>query len=558
MRVALPFIVALLVPGLAAAASGGQSAPPAAAAGPAQEATFAVFLQGRSAGSERIAVARRDDGGWTITSSSRILPPLDITLRSAEVRYDASWRPLGLSVEGLVGDRLMEIATIVEGGEARSRFLQNGERLDKTDPISAEAVLLTNNVFGAYAGLAARLAAASSGDVLRVYVAPQAEIALTVGEIAEQRLQTAKRSFAVRQVKVTFDNPQQPLAGEIWVEPDGTFVRLTLASALDVVREDVAVVSARQQTFVREGDEDVRIPSVGFSIAATLSRPRPAEGRPQPPRLPAVILVPGSGPVDRDAAVAGIPVFGQLASDLADAGFLVVRYDKRGIGQSGGRPESATLSDYAEDVRSIVRFLRRRRDVDNRRIFVVGHSEGAWVGLLAASREKHIAKLALLAGPGTTGAELVLEQQRRVLDRLTISDAEKAERIDLQQRINAAVTAGGSWEGIPPNLRRQADSPWFQSFLSFDPAKVVPRVRQPLLIVQAMLDTQVPPHHAGRLEAQASARKRKVGVEVVRLEGVNHLFVPATTGEVAEYSTLETRRITPQLAERVAAWLAGR
>ena len=62
------------------------------------------------------------------------------------------------------------------------------------------------------------------------------------------------------------------------------------------------------------------------------------------------MLVAGSGPVDRDETVAGIPIFGQLASALADAGYLVVRYDKRGVGQSGGRPESATLSDYAEDV----------------------------------------------------------------------------------------------------------------------------------------------------------------------------------------------------------------
>ena len=67
-----------------------------------------------------------------------------------------------------------------------------------------------------------------------------------------------------------------------------------------------------------------------------------------------------------------------------------MRYDKRGYGQSGGRAESATIQDYAEDVRAVVRWLLQRKDVDPKRIAVVGHSEGAWVALLAASRERRI------------------------------------------------------------------------------------------------------------------------------------------------------------------------
>lgn len=177
---------------------------------------------------------------------------------------------------------------------------------------------------------------------------------------------------------------------------------------------------------------------------------------------------------------------------------------------------------------------------------------------MAASREKHIARIVLLAGGGTPGAELVLEQQRRVLDRLSISEAEKAERIDLQQRINAAVAGRGSWEAIPDGVRRQADTPWFQSFLAFEPAKVMARVRQPVLVVQGSLDRQVPAHHAEKLEALARARKKNAGVEVVLLDGVNHLFVPVKAGEGAESSDLAEARITPQLAERVAGWLAGR
>jgi len=80
------------------------------------------------------------------------------------------------------------------------------------------------------------------------------------------------------------------------------------------------------------------------------------------------VLVAGSGAQDRDETVFNIPIFGQLAGALADAGFLVVRYDKRGVGQSGGRGESATLADYAEDVRAVVKYLSERKDVDKKHI----------------------------------------------------------------------------------------------------------------------------------------------------------------------------------------------
>ena len=89
-----------------------------------------------------------------------------------------------------------------------------------------------------------------------------------------------------------------------------------------------------------------------------------------------MILIGGSGPTDRDETVAGIPVFGHIARDLVAAGFVVVRYDKRGVGQSGGRAESVTIADYAEDARQVLLWLEKQKDIDKERIALVGHSEG--------------------------------------------------------------------------------------------------------------------------------------------------------------------------------------
>jgi fermentation-respiration switch protein FrsA (DUF1100 family) len=89
----------------------------------------------------------------------------------------------------------------------------------------------------------------------------------------------------------------------------------------------------------------------------------------------------------------------------------------------------------------------------------------------------------------------------------------------------------------------------------FDPAKVMPRVKQPILIVQGSLDTQVPPHHADALAAMARTRKKSPPVELAHIPSINHLLVPAKTGEVTEYATLADRTVSPLVVKAVADWL---
>ena len=125
----------------------------------------------------------------------------------------------------------------------------------------------------------------------------------------------------------------------------------------------------------------------------------------------------------------------------------------------------------------------------------------------------------------------------------------------MQKKIHEAVITGKGWEALPAEFRRQVDNPEFQSILTFDPSAVMPRIRQPILVVQGMLDTQVDPSNADRLESIARSRKRQAPVEVVRIPGVNHLFVPATTGDVSEYGTLKDKQIAPALAAAIVPWL---
>jgi fermentation-respiration switch protein FrsA (DUF1100 family) len=160
-----------------------------------------------------------------------------------------------------------------------------------------------------------------------------------------------------------------------------------------------------------------------------------------------------------------------------------------------------------------------------------------------------------LAGPASTGAELVLEQQQRALDQLTLTPEERDKRVALQKQIQAAVLTEKGWNALPPDVRKQADTPWFQSLLAFRPAKVLEDVRQPLLFVHGELDRQVPVDHADRLAALAKTESDSKSIEVVVVRGVNHLLVPATTGEVNEYAALSDRTVSKEITSTVNTWL---
>ena len=512
--------------------------------------SYTVFVRSVPVGSEQIAVRRGADG-WTIVSSGRMGTPIDIVARRVQARYSEDWKPLELTVDATVRGQLLSIQTVATGTSAQTHTVNGAQSSDKTDQIPADALLLPSPFWGPFEALSQRVKTAASGSTVQAYNGA-AVLTIRVGDSTTEQFQTADRLIQARRTPVTMTIAGPPLDAEVWGDESGHLLRLTIpAQGIDVVREDIASVAARRVTISRPNDEPGKILANGFSLAATVSKPEDAGTRP----LPAVVLVGGSGSADRDETVFNIPIFGQLAGSLADAGFLVVRYDKRGIGQSGGRAESATLADYAEDLRAVVKFVSERKDVDRKRIAAVGHSEGGSVAMLAAAKDKQIAALVLVATIGVTGAELNLEQVKRALERSNKSEAEKQSTIDLQKRIQQAVLTGAGWDTIPPALRKQAEIPWFQSFLAFDPAKVMPNLRQPILIVQGMLDTQVLPSNADRLEALARARKNPPPVEAVKVPGVNHLLVPATSGEYDEYRTLAERRVSAAVASGIITWL---
>ena len=522
---------------------------------------YTIFFRGAAVGREEVTV-REDSTGTTITAQGRLGAPLNIVTRRAEMKYTADGTPERFSLEGSANGNDVSVRTSFANGTAQTEGNQGTAKIATSHPVSPRAVVLPNGVFTLYAALADRLSQVTGGAELRAYILPVGEIVVKVVSDQPERIQVGMAFLNVQRYDLLFGVPGGDLAVSLTAGDGGRLIRLSVpAQAIEIVREDVASPTSRTQVFSNPCDEALIIPAVGFNLGATITKPAsPASAKGSgaagpAARMPAVILLSGAAVGDRDGFALGIPTLAQLAGRLAEAGFLAVRYDKRGNGQSGGRSESATIQDYAEDVRAVVRWLEKRDDIDPKRIAVVGHSEGAWVALLAAARDRKIAAVTSIAGPSTTGSELTLEQQQQSLDLMKLTPQERAQKIERQKQIQAAVVTGKGWESIPKDERRAADTPWFQSLLTYDPAKVLKDVRQPLLFVHGALDKQVPVSHADRLADLARKESDSKSVEVVVVRGVNHLLVPAITGEVTEYASLPDRNVSKDVSGAVTTWL---
>jgi pimeloyl-ACP methyl ester carboxylesterase len=315
----------------------------------------------------------------------------------------------------------------------------------------------------------------------------------------------------------------------------------------------------------REEDVSFENSAAGIRLAGTLTI-TPGKGP-----FPGVILIAGSGAHDRDEALMGHRPFLVLSDYLTRRGISVLRYDKRGVGESEGNYATATTRDFADDAEAGLAYLLTRAEIDRRKIGIVGHSEGAMIAPMLAARDSSVAYIVMMAGPGIPGDELLVEQTLLIAEAngQTNETAEKAageERIILslvKDETDSAVLEKKLREqltGQMPEAQigaaiKSTSSPWFRYFISYDPATALRKVKCPVLAVVGSKDLQVPPEENIPSIRKALEDAGNQKVEIDELPGLNHLFQTAKTGSPAEYAQIE-ETISPIALEKIAAWIA--
>ena len=314
----------------------------------------------------------------------------------------------------------------------------------------------------------------------------------------------------------------------------------------------------------------------GITLAGTLTLPA------QNGTFPAVILISGSGPQNRDEELAGHRPFLVLSDHLTRNGIAVLRYDDRGVGKSTGDFKAAILDDFASDVRSALRYLRSREEINQNKIGLIGHSEGGIIAPMVATSDE-VDFIVLLAGPGIKTIDL-LPMQHELIARsagATQEDAAIVRQVsselfkivlayDNSDLLDAKITeyVNLHWEkikmpGMPSDMTKERfismnqkvlSTPWFKQVLRYDPAPVLERVECPVLALNGMNDVQVPSKENLAAIGNALAQGGNTNVTVKELPGLNHLFQECDTGALTEYAKIQ-QTFSPVALREISEWV---
>ncbi len=327
--------------------------------------------------------------------------------------------------------------------------------------------------------------------------------------------------------------------------------------------------------------EDVRFPggADGVTLAGTLTHPK-SEGP-----FPAVVLISGSGPQNRDEFIMGHKPFLLIADTLTREGWAVLRYDDRGVGDSTGQFTNATLDDFVADTVAAIRYLQTRPDINSRVMGLIGHSEGAAVAIRAAVAEQApVSFIVMLSGPTVRGSDVLLLQDERLLKAAGVDEETARSYRDLiagiiELVLDKNLTPDARAKAIGEKLRAYAEKlpepqrkamgldeagirrqmnivqmPWFRRFLTEDPRQLLVKLTIPLLAIYGEKDLQVPPDQNIPPLIQALEKAGLADYAVLKFKGLNHLLQPARTGLPAEYGQIETT-IAPEVLEALRVWL---
>jgi len=362
----------------------------------------------------------------------------------------------------------------------------------------------------------------------------------------------------------------------------GTFNQNNYSIPLTLGREEVKEakrpqVPAKPYPYYEEA-VTFKNEKAGITLAGTLTLPK-KEGT----NYPAVVLISGSGPQNRDEELLGHKPFLVLSDYLTRNGIAVLRYDDRGTAKSGGTFETGTTQDFATDAEAAFKYLLTRKEINKKKTGLAGHSEGGLIAPVVAGNNPNVAFVVLMAGTGIPGDELMLLQNYLInkadgmpeeeLNKMSVilkngynvikqENDPAVMKTRLTSVFNEQMKPVFLANGIPAdkvdeNITAQVEgltSPWYAYFIRYNPAPALEKVKCPILAINGENDLQVPAK--ANLEAikRAADKGGNKKVTIKSFPGLNHLFQTSATGSPSDYGDIEETMAPAVLAE-ISGWI---
>ncbi len=317
-------------------------------------------------------------------------------------------------------------------------------------------------------------------------------------------------------------------------------------------------------------------------LAGTLTYPKSGG------KFPVAILISGSGQQDRDETIMGHKPFAVIADRLTKLGFAVLRVDDRGTGKSTGEVSKASSADFSKDVNTSIEYLKSRKEIDPKKIGLIGHSEGGLIAPIVAAERNDIDFMILLAGPGIKGSTLLAEQGEQLILQYGVSKEAVQNYLPLYKKFiqlsaegNDSATlarkgrlAFATWkqnsnpdlvkaigftdeestEAILENLISGFAQPWMQFFLASDATLWLEKTAAKVLALNGEKDIQVLANSNTEGIKKALKKSKSPSYEVKILPGLNHLFQKCTLCTVNEYGMLD-ETFSETALDEMAKWL---
>ena len=296
-------------------------------------------------------------------------------------------------------------------------------------------------------------------------------------------------------------------------------------------------------------EKEVTIGAGEWALPATLTMPK---GKTD---VPAVVLVHGSGPNDRDETIGGNKVFKDLAWGLASKGIAVLRYDKRTLvyGQKLAAIKNFTVNDETvDDAILAVELLRRTPNVDAKKIFVLGHSLGGMLIPRIGARDKNIAGLIVFAGTARSLEDVFVEQNNYLASLAGTTSEEMRARLDaLKQLAEKTKNLKSTDAPDTPTLLNLPVSYWVD-LNNYNPPKTAEALKQPMLILQGENDYQVTMKDFGLWKGALQSRKNVTFKSYPKLM---HLFMETTGAKPSPKDYEQIGHVNAQVVGDIADWI---
>ena len=400
-------------------------------------------------------------------------------------------------------------------------------------------------------------------------------------------------AFAIPTTKTTFKNGQlEVVVANLAIFYQGKFKNDTIVGTFNQggIPMPLTLVRTEKKEIQRPQEPQLPYPydveEVKFQnakekilLAGTLTLPK------QKTIAPAVILIAGSGPNDRDETVFNHKPFWILADYLTRQGIAVLRYDKRGVDESGGEYFTATTQDFAEDAKAAFEYLKTKKEIDPSNIGLIGHSEGGVIAPMIAAENSDVKFIILMAGLGVTGTELVLAQHQHAFDKTSLTNEGKDSLNKALKKVYSSVKnwkeyvgtneernqlkeeLTNMWQKLPEEMRGSVSqevyinktvdnisSPWFRHFLKTNPIEYLNKLSIPVLAINGENDTQVEfQSNLNKIEAALKVGKNNQ-YQIKSYPGLNHLFQESITGDIDEYGKIE-QTISPAVLSDITTWI---